>query len=232
MYNIVTKNPIAIDSDDHHYPDGVHLDNWCNPQLIHDIETYFNNKKIDFLDLGCAGGGLTVGMLQRGHNALGLEGSDHCLNLNSSVINKLGSLPLGFQNWKIYGNKNLFTCDVTYDYSIINENNLVQKFDLITCMDVMEHFYEDRIDKFLEMVTNHLKPNGIFVAIIALFHLEKDKILDDGKVDYHKSLFSHEKWYEILGKYLNKKDYPFTCTNREMRSTSDDQYLLYAGTKK
>lgn len=230
MYKIITEHPIALDSDDHHYPDGVHLDNHCHPQLFYDIEKYFNDRKIDFLDLGCAGGALPVGMLQRGHNALGLEGSDHCLNLNTPVIAKLGGLPLGFQNWQTYGNKNLFTCDVTYDYTITN-NGQLQQFDLITCLDVMEHFYEERIDKFLEMVTKHLKPNGLFVAVIALFHLEKDKILEQGKVEYHKSLFSHEQWDSMLAKRLVKKDYPFTCTNRQEISESNDFYYLYAGTK-
>lgn len=231
MYSIITDHPIAVDSDDHIYPDGVHLDNYCNPQFILDIEKYFDNKKIDFLDLGCAGGGLTVGMLERGHPALGLEGSDHCLNIKPDVINKLGGMPLGHQNWLKYGNTNLFTCDVTRDYTIIN-NSQLQQFDLITCLDVMEHFYEERIDKFLEMVCKHLKPNGLFVAVVALFHLEKDKILDQGKVDYHKSLFSHDQWNNMFSKYLVKKEYPFTCTNREMRSTSDQWYLLYAGSKK
>lgn len=231
MFNVVTNHPIALDSDDHNHPDGVHLDNYCNPQFIFDIEKYFDNKKIDFLDLGCAGGGLTVGLLERGHNALGLEGSDHCLNIKSDVIDKLGSMPLGYQNWVKYGNTNLFTCDITYDFTIIKDAQL-QQFDLITCLDVMEHFYEERIDKFLEMVCKHLKPNGLFIAVVALFHLEKNKILEEGNVIYHKSLFTHEQWCDIYSKYFEQKEYPFTCTNRDMRSGNDHLYLLYAGVKK
>lgn len=231
MYKIITDHPIAVDSDDHNHPDGVHLDNHCNPQLIVEIENYFNNRKIDFLDLGCAGGGLAVNMLERGHNALGLEGSDHCLNIKLDIVTKLGGMPLGHTNWVKYGNTNLFTCDITYDYTIINNSEL-QQFDLITCLDVMEHFYEGSIDKFLEMVCKHLKPDGLFVAVVALFSVEKDKILGEGKVEYHKSLFSHEQWYEKFSKYLTKKDYPFTCTNRHPIFGYHDRYLLYAGSKK
>lgn len=231
MILILTQNPIAMDSDDHQHPDGIHLDNHCNPYFIESIENHFNNRKIDFLDLGCAGGGLVAGMLYRGHNAVGLEGSDHCLNIKQEVIDKFGSMPLGHENWKKYGNKNLFTCDVTYDYAIIQDGKLLQ-FDLITCFDVMEHFYEERIDKFLEMVVKHLKPDGLFVANIALFHLIKDKILEEGQVEYHKSLFSHEKWLEMIGKHLKEVPYPFSCTNRSPATRSDGSNLIYAGTKK
>lgn len=230
MLKILTQHPLALDSDDHHYPDGIHLDNHCNPQFIQSVENYFNNKKIDFLDLGCAGGGLVVGMIERGHTAIGLEGSDHCLNIKQGIIEKLGSMPLGYENWKNYGKKNLFTCDVTYDYAIIEHNKLMQ-FDLITCFDVMEHFFEERIDKFLEMVVKHLKPNGLFVANVALFHLIKDKILEEGTVEYHKSLFSHEKWLNIISKHLREIPYPFSCTNRSPATSSDESNLIYAGIK-
>lgn len=230
MIQIITQHPIALDSDDHHYPDGVHLDNHFNTQFADSVEQYFKHQKIDILDLGCAGGGLVNGMLERGHNAVGLEGSDHCLNLKPEVLLKLGALPLGFQNWQNHANKNLFTCDITYDYEVQNDNKLMQ-FDLITCFDVMEHFYEDRIDKFLEMVSKHLKPNGIFAANIALFSVVKDKILEEGHVEYHKSLFPPEKWYSMLGKRLRQIPYPFSTTNRGHNPYPDQYNLVYAGMK-
>lgn len=137
---------------------------------------------------------------------------------------------MAYENWQKFYNKNLFTCDITYDYEIKNNNQLMQ-FDLITCFDVMEHFYEDRIEKFLEMVVKHLKPEGLFVANIALFSLLKDKLLEHGHVEYHKSLFTHEKWLSFLTKYLKEIDYPFSCTNREPATKSDGSNLLFAGKK-
>lgn len=230
MISIRTNYPLALDSDDHHYPDGVHLDNHFNLGFAASVEQHFQNQKIKLLDLGCAGGGLVAGMINRGHTAVGLEGSDHCLNLKPEVINKLGKLPAGYENWKNYANKNLFTCDITYDYEILNNNTLMQ-FDLITCFDVMEHFYEERIDKFLEMVVRHLKPNGIFAANIALFSVVKDKILEEGHVEYHKSLFPPEKWYSYLNKHLKKIDFPFSTTNRGHAPYPDQWNLIYAGMK-
>lgn len=230
MLSVITEHPIALDSDDHIYPDGIHYDNHCNPWFVADIENYFQDKKINLLDLGCAGGGLVVGMLERGHMCVGIDGSDHCLNVNQKLIDKIGTLPAGHENWKKYNNNNLFTCDITYEYTIEMNNKLMQ-FDLITCFDVMEHFYEQRIDKFLEMVVKHLKPEGIFVANIALFDLVKDKIVEEGQIDYHKSLFSHEKWLNFMKKHMREIDYPFSCTNRNPASRSDGSNLIYAGVK-
>lgn len=230
MIKLITQHPIAIDSDDHHYPDGVHLDNHFYTPFADSVENFYNYRKICLLDLGCAGGGLVAGMTERGHIAVGLEGSDHCLNIKQEIINKLGSMPLGYQNWQNYGNKNLFTCDITYDYEIRNNDELMT-FDLITCFDVMEHFHEERIDKFLEMVVKHLKPNGIFAANIAMFNLEKDKIIEEGRVEYHKSLFSKEKWLNILSKRLKEIEYPFITTNRGHPKEGNADNLVYAGVK-
>lgn len=228
MIQVITNHPLALDSDDHHFPDGVHLDNHCNPWFVQSINQYFNHEKINFLDLGCAGGGLVAGMIDHGHTSVGLEGSDHCLNIKSEVIEKLGGMPAGHANWSKYGNTNLFTCDITYDYQI-TQNNVPMQFDLITCFDVMEHFYEERIENFLRMVQRHLKPTGLFVANIALFHLVKDKILEAGQVEYHKSLFSHDKWLSMISPYLVEVDYPFSCTNRTPATRSDGSNLIYAG---
>lgn len=231
MITVITNHPIAEDSDDHKYPDGIHYDNGFSWLFADNVESYFN-RKIDILDLGCAGGGLVTGMINRGHNAVGLEGSDHCLNVNKNLVDKLGTMPLGYENWQTYGNKNLFTCDITYDYEIRNNDQLMQ-FDLITCFDVMEHFYEERIETFLKMVTKHLKDDGIFFASIALYTLIKDKLVEDGQVEYHKSLFTKEKWIDMLTNHLIQIDFPFSITNRGHDPNFDPHnwYLTFAGRK-
>lgn len=230
MIKVITNYPVALDSDDHLHPDGVHLDNHYNVNFVSSVESYYKDQKIDLLDLGCAGGRLVVQMIQKGHRAIGLEGSDHCLTWKPDMIEKFGREPAGYQNWLNYSNKNLFTCDITYDYEIRNEAELMQ-FDLITSFDVMEHFYEERIDKSLEMVVKHLKPDGIFVANIALFRVRKEKILEEGFVDYHKSLFTKEKWLTILSRHFHQIDFPFACTNRNHPPTGNGRNLVYAGKK-
>lgn len=231
MIKVITNHPVAIDSDDHLHPDGVHLDNHYNINFVSSVESYYNNQKINLLDLGCAGGRLVVQMLQKGHFAVGLEGSDHCVKWQPDMLEKFGKPPAGYQNWQNFGNKNLFTCDITYDYEIRNSEDKIMEFDLITSFDVMEHFYEERIDRSLEMVVRHLKPNGIFVANIALFRVRKEKILEHGFVDYHKSLFTKDKWLHILSKHFKQIEFPFACTNRNHPPTGNGRNLVYAGMK-
>lgn len=222
MITLLTDHPIAEDSDDHHHPDGIYFDNSLHHNFVSSVENYFQ-RPIKLLDLGCAGGQLVVHMLGKGHDAVGLEGSDHCLNMDMNAVKLMRQMPLGYKNWQMHGRKNLFTCDVTYDYEI-QQNNELMKFDLITCFDVMEHFFPERIDTFCQMVLKHLAPEGMFVASIALFELAKD-----GAV-YHNSLFPREKWHDILSKHFKSIEFPFECTNRGHGPHGDHRNIVFAGT--
>lgn len=230
MLQVITNYPIAIDSDDHKYPEGIYYDNNSNQAFIADVEKYFNDH-ISILDLGCAGGQLVCDMHQKGHVAVGLEGSDHCLNVRPQTVDEVGMLPYGHQNWKTYGNKILFTCDITKDYQIYDCDRPM-KFDLITCWDVMEHFEPNAVPKFVELVKNHLKPNGIYVATIALFSSGRHQLSKNTPhgLEYHKSLFPKEWWLNQLAPQLQSIPYPFMCCNRSyIDPFGSGGYLVYAG---
>jgi cyclopropane fatty-acyl-phospholipid synthase-like methyltransferase len=103
------------------------------------------------------------------------------------------------------------------------------KFDLITCFDVMEHFHEHELDMFFKMIQYHLKPQGIFVASIALFDLIKDE-----GVNWHKSVYPKKRWVKKNSKYLKKIPYPFNITNRGQKihtyeSIHTDDTYVYSG---
>lgn len=230
MIQIKTDFPVAVDSDDHKHPEGVYYDNNVDMDFVRDIEARYG-REISFMDLGCAGGALTCTMFERGHTAVGLEGSDHCLHLNDDMVREVGRLPAGFHNWVKYGNKILFTADVTKPYDVL-ENDAPLQFDLITCWDVMEHFNPDQVDPFMLNVQRHLKPGGILVASIALFDAgrhEESKNTPEG-LNYHKSVFPREWWLERTNKYLTEVPYPFGTTNRPY-IMGNPGYLLYVGQK-
>jgi 2-polyprenyl-3-methyl-5-hydroxy-6-metoxy-1,4-benzoquinol methylase len=212
VISVITNNPIALNSLDHIYPEGVHYDNNVTQEFIEELEFTFK-RKINFLDLGCAGGNLVCEMHKQGHKAVGLEGSDHCLNPNKEKIEALGSNPRGYDNWIQYGNKILFTCDVTKDFTII-ENGKPLIFDAITCFDVMEHFEPDEVDNFVKNVYNHLSPYGIFFASIALYSSSSTKNCWEKEIDYHRSNFPESWWNEKLSKYLVQIPFPLLITNR------------------
>lgn len=238
MIRLDTKFPIAIDSDDHKYPEGVFIDNNVNAAFVAGVENYYKGRKIDFMDLGCAGGGLVCEMHNRGHNAVGLEGSDTCLNPVRELVEKVNALPAGYQNWQTHGNTRLFTCDVTKRYQVYEDGQPLQ-FDLITCWDVMEHFYPDQIETFLRMVFNHLKPDGIFLASIALFDSGRHPQLVEADpntpadLNYHKSVYGADWWLQKINVFFDRTAYPFVQPNRlEVPLSQDDRYLTFVGTKR
>ena len=222
MIKLITDHPIALESDDHIHPDGIYLDNNINSTFVKNVEKYFNNTKINMLDLGCAGGELVSRMAEQGHNTVGLEGSDHCINVREEAVKHHNITPKGLKNWAQYHNSRLFTCDVTKKYQLLL-NDSPMKFDLITCFDVMEHFHEHELDMFFQMIQNHLKPNGIFIASIALFDLIKDK-----GVNWHKSVYPKDWWVNTNSKYLKEIPYPFEITNRGQNTHTGGIYV-YSG---
>lgn len=223
MISIIAEASIATDSDDHNYPDGIYLDNNLSTDFVDDVEKYFQ-RKINFLDLGCAGGALVCEFLKREHNAVGIDGSDHCMVFRQEAAEKLKMIkPLGYDNWQQYGNKRLFTADITKEFQLLEDIDFM-KFDLITAWDVLEHFYPERIDTFIEQVKKHLNPNGLFVASIAKFSLNKHS------VEYHKSNFPDSWWLEKLTPHFNRIEYPFNHCNRNIPPKDTPSHLLWCST--
>lgn len=222
MITINAEAPIALDSDDHINPDGIYLDNNVSVRLVEEIEKFFQ-RKINFLDLGCAGGALVCELIDRGHNAVGIDGSDHCLNFRQEAADKLNmAKPLGYQNWQTHGKSRLFTADITKEFQLF-DNGEPMTFDLITAWDVMEHFFPERVDVFMQQVKKHLKPNGYFVASIAMFSLNKHN------VEYHKSNFPSEWWIERLSPHSRRVEYPFAHCNRDLPPYDTTGHLLWCG---
>ena len=183
---VITDYKIAYESLDHIEPWGTKQDNNTCSGFIDEIEKYFLNKKISFLDIGCSGGQLVVDFLKRGHKSIGIEGSDY-----SAVNNRA--------NWLEYYNKSLFTCDASKPYKIVTNNNKPIKFDCISSWEVIEHILPQDLDNFFLNIVNHMHDKSIFVGSISYC---PDK--------YHFSIFSEKKWKnDILSKYFIIKDYPF-----------------------
>jgi cyclopropane fatty-acyl-phospholipid synthase-like methyltransferase len=236
MITVQTDHPLAVDSDDHLFPEGIYYDNSLNIKFVESVENFFKGKKINFLDLGCAGGALSCEMHKREHTSIGLEGSDHALNVRPEMVKQIGKLPEGFENWQQYANNVLFTCDVTKEYTIL-KNDEQLTFDLITCWDVMEHFHSDEVENFLSLVYKHLKVGGLFVASIALYHADLTTNFKNSpeNLDYHHSVFPKEWWEEKLSKYLTKHIYPFNSCNRDyiqpILGCFDERNYIYCGIK-
>ena len=154
MIKIITEHPVAYESPDHLYPWGTKRDNFTNENFVNEIDNYFNNQSFNFLDLGCSGGQLVIDMLglHDENISIGLEGSDYSIKHQRA-------------NWPQYHNKNLFTCDITKPFNIVNDNINV-KFNLITAWEVLEHIHPDDLDGVFQNIFNHLDDDGIFAGSI------------------------------------------------------------------
>lgn len=182
-FRLETKKPIAIDSPDHLCPVGSISDNFSCVELIDEVINYFGDKKITALDLGCAGGQFVVDFINKGHDAIGLEGSSHSLN------------GAGKQNWDRYFNSNLFLCDLTEEYQLYKDN-VPLKVDYIHSEEVFEHIAEDKLDFFLQQIKKHLKEGGICSFGISV--VEDVRIINGVTYKLHQSVFPPNWWKNKL----------------------------------
>lgn len=196
---IKTDYPIAFDSPDHLYPWGTKNDNHTSPELIREIEKYFVNKRLSILDIGCSGGQFVLDFHNRGHLAVGIEGSDYSIRHQRA-------------NWPAWHNRLLFTCDASRPYEITDDQDKKIIFDCISAWEVIEHIHPDSLDQFFENISNHMHDESIFIGSVSLvgdYHDGNGAF--DKKVELHQSIFSKEKWVnEILGKRFNVFEYDFS----------------------
>ena len=171
-----TDFAVAVTSDDHKHPRGTRNDNTRHPRFVHKCEEIFG-RKVRALDLGCAGGGLVFDFLLRGHEAIGLEGSDYSLRNQRA-------------EWRLLP-QHLLTCDITQPFELRERNGGdTAYFDVISAWEVLEHLPEELLPQFFANVSAHLGQDGLFAASIATF---EDFDAETGAV-YHVTIKSRDWW--------------------------------------
>ena len=147
-------------------------------------------RPLHFLDLGCAGGGLVVDFLKRGHEAVGLEGSDYSLVRERA-------------EWKELAYRSLFTCDITKPFQILYNRPQIgevladsAKFDIISAWEVMEHVSQEDLPQLLLNIKNHLAPHGFFACSVS----DKEDYADtpEGRKHYHQTVESCQWWSTLF----------------------------------
>lgn len=198
MIQLITNWPVAIDSLDCQFPYGAKLNNTQSEPWWIEVEQMFG-RKISYLDLGCAGGGLVYQGLQRGHFAVGLEGCDYW----SSRLDE--DNPIARQ-WKECHGENLFFCDISRPFQICNvqtDRVEIQRFDLITAWEVFEHIPVERIDTVLQNIHEHLSDHGFFVGTVNI-----GNETSSGR-EMHVNIRPIAEWYKHFSKYFIVEEYPF-----------------------
>jgi SAM-dependent methyltransferase len=191
-----TSHPVALASDDHRSPMGVANDNTHCLRFVKRIEDLFQ-RPVSILDLGCAGGGLVLDFLRRGHFAIGLEGSDFALR------NQRGE-------WAFIPD-HLFTCDVTQEFELRHGNQFCE-FDLITAWELLEHIPRASLPGLFSNIRKHLAHDGLFTASVATF----DHGDPASGARWHVTVKPRQWWLEIARAagfeeapvHLDARDFP------------------------
>jgi glycosyltransferase involved in cell wall biosynthesis/SAM-dependent methyltransferase len=178
-YVLHCSKAVAIDSADHLAPRGTANDNSRNPLFNRKIEALLNKPSLSVLDIGCAGGGFVKDLLDGGHDAVGLEGSDYSKKLRRA---EWATIP-----------DHLFTCDVTRDFSLTATDPSAGQespasFDVITGWEFMEHIRSEDIAAVVENIRKHLAPGGLVIFSIADFPDEANG------VSYHQTVRPRDWW--------------------------------------
>lgn len=173
-----TARPLAASSLDHLVPRGTAADDTRCAAFARRCEALFPaSRRLRFLDLGCAGGGLVAEFAERGHDSFGVEGSDFSRMRRRAA-------------WATCPER-LATADITEPFRIRTgaDGGLVQ-FDIVSAWEVLEHLPEAGLPAFWRNVTRHLDPAGYFVASVS----DMPDRADDGR-DYHVTLRPREWWH-------------------------------------
>ena len=66
-----------------------------------------------------------------------------------------------------------------------------QRFDVISCWEVLEHIAEKDLSQLIENVKKHLSSNGVFIGSIS-------KMAED---PLHVTIHDNAWWIEVFGRY-------------------------------
>tara|TARA_R110000824_G_scaffold265390_3_gene454319 strand:- start:12618 stop:13292 length:675 start_codon:yes stop_codon:yes gene_type:complete len=184
---IKTEYPICFESLDYTAPIGAVNDDNSNPLYADEVESLFG-RKISYLELGCAGATFIDLMVSKGHDAYGIDGTDHPLKVRRNA-------------WEKYYDTRLFTCDLSKPFEILD----APKFDVVSAWEFMEHIPTDSLNFIMAKIYNMLDENGIVIFGISM-----------AVTEHHLSVFPEKKWNEeIFSKLFIVNEYTLKNKYRE-----------------
>lgn len=205
------------------YASGASCDFNTDLKFIREVIDRFNleeNEKINWLDLGCAGGKLILDAAEQ-------KETDICIGLDGSV---------GVYNQESWSSKKnshiLKNADISKPFTILDSKKDKVIFDVITSWEVIEHLYEEDLEQYFNNVHDHLANSGVFIGSIANFPDYRDEngwsfdhpsFNPNGKIyQLHNTLWSFDKWNLFLEKWFNIHTFDFSNYFRNM-----DRRLTY-----
>ena len=210
---------------------GAGCDFFTDTDFIEEVIERFpleDDEKINWLDLGCAGGRLIL-------DAAKHEKTDVCVGLDGSVgVYKQ-------ESWSSGNNKNVLkNADLSKEFFIENSSNEERiTFDVITAWELLEHFYENELEIFFNNVYEHLSDDGVFIGSAANYpdirdengYCPSDDLFNkDGKLyELHKIFLDRNTWNLYLNKWFDVQRFDF---NNKFRDMHEGLTYYFMATKK
>lgn len=185
------------------------------------------DERINWLDLGCAGGRLILDVSKH-------EKTNICIGLDGSVgVYKQESWSSG-ENSDVLRN-----ADLSKEFFIEYDDGKRVIFDVITAWELVEHFYENELETFFNNVYNHLSEEGVFIGSAANYPDVRDEngyspadseFNRNGKLyDLHKIFWDRNQWDTFLGKWFNVQYFDF---ENKFRNMHEEMTYYFVATKK
>lgn len=177
MFKVTTEHPFATWSPDFIRPLGSRTDSTVQHAWNDRLYDLILAEDVRLMDLGCAGGGTVLSVINDGGTAIGIDGSDY------GITHGQGEWPT------IPGN--LFNADITRNFTV-TENGRPATFNVVTLWEVLEHIPEELLPVVMGNVARHLYPDGIVVASISQ---QSDC---HSHVEYHVCVHPRAWWREKM----------------------------------
>ena len=151
----ITKSPKVIDNND--IFDSLSAEWWdingsfsalheYNFIRIKFIQSILKKKSLDgvnFLDVGCGGGILCEPLARLGGSVTGIDSNKKAIDVAIEHARR-------------------YELDINYKNCDLADLNCTEKFDVITCMEVLEH--QENLDSIIKFLGKNLKKNGYFIG--------------------------------------------------------------------
>lgn len=187
-----TKMPKGQDPEYHFraYNSGRHLSHKFHKKKINKVASLISTGK-SVLDAGCGSSALSYVLSNKGCKVTGVDVKKQYVDFISKRV------------------KGDFYC------ADLRKMRLGKKFDVVTCLDVIEHFTPQDREKVLETLDRHVKPGGTLILafptgfylryVEGAWHLLRDSVY--GKQDYD-DFGTHEIVSpEIIEKFFAGRSY-------------------------